>query len=69
MVEEDLLHLKLELATSLDIRHLHMVMLEAKEVFLEEEEAEVEEENSDVTNVTNWDTDPMNVLRMRGQTK
>ena len=69
MVEEDILHLKLELATTLDNRHLQMVMLEAKEVFPEEEEAEVEEDNSDITNVTNWDTNPMNILRMRGQTK
>ena len=46
-----------------------MVMLEAEEVFLEEEEEKVEEENSDVTDVTNWDTYPMNVMRMRGQTK
>ena len=44
-------------------------MLEEEDVFLEEEEAEEEEENSDVKNVTNWDTDPMNVLKMRGQTK
>ena len=50
-------------------KDLQMVMLEAKEVFPEEEEAEVEEDNSNVTNVTNWDTDPMDVLRMRGQTK
>jgi hypothetical protein len=65
VLEEDLLHLKLELAVALDSKHLQMVMLEEKEFFLEEEE----EENSDVTNVTNWDTEPMNVLRMRGQTK
>ena len=69
MVEEDLLHLKLELVAALDNRHIQMVMQEAEEDFLEEEEAEVEEENLDVTNVTNRDTDPMNVLRMRGQTK
>ena len=64
MVEEDLLHLKLELAVALDNIHLQMVMLEVEEDFLE-----VEEENSDDTNVTNRDIDPMNVLRMRGQTK
>ena len=44
-------------------------MMVAEEVFLEEEEAEVEEDNSDVTKVTKWATDPMNVLRMTGQTK
>ena len=66
MVEEDLLHLKLEITATLDSRHLQMVILEVEEVFPEEE---VEEENPDVTNVTNWDTDPMNVLRIRGQTK
>ena len=69
MVEEDLLHLKLELATTLDNKHLQMVMMVAEEAFLEEEEVEVEEDNSNVTNVTNWETNPMHVLRMRGQTK
>ena len=69
MVEEDLLHLKLELGATLDNRHIQMVMLEVGEAFLEEEEAEEEEENPDVTNVKNWDTYPMNVLRMRVQTK
>ena len=69
MLEEDILHLKLDLATTLDNKHLQMVMLEAEEVFLKEEEAEVEEENSDVKNVTNCDTNPMNVLRMDRQTK
>ena len=46
-----------------------MVMLEEVEVFLEEEEEELEDENSNVTNVTKLDTDPMNVLRMRGKNK
>lgn len=69
MVEENLLHLKLKLAATLDNIHLQMVMLEEEEVLLEEEEAKVEEENSNVKNVTNWDTYPMNFLRMRGQTK
>ena len=40
-------------------------MLEVEEVFLEEEEVYIEEYNSYVTNVTNWDINPMNVLRMR----
>ena len=63
------MHLKLELAVALDNIHIQMVMLEEEEFFLEEEEVEVEEENSDVKNVTNWDIDPMSLLRMRGKTK
>ena len=44
-------------------------MLEEEEVFLEEQEEKVEEDNSYVTNITNSDTNPMNVMRMRGQAK
>ena len=35
VVEEDLLHLKMELVAALKSRHLHMVMLEAEEAGLE----------------------------------
>ena len=52
VVEEDLLHLKMDLVVALKSRHLHMVMLEAEEVGLEDKEAEAEEEKSDASNVT-----------------
>ena len=52
MVEEDLLHLKMELVAALKSRHLHMVMLEAEEAGLEDKEAEAEEKNFDASNVT-----------------
>ena len=51
MVEEDLLHLKMELVTTLKRRNLHMVMLEVVEVGLEDKEVEVEENNFDAPNV------------------
>ena len=52
MVDEYLMHLKMELVAALKSRHLHLVMLEAEEVALEDKEAEAEEKNFDASNVT-----------------
>ena len=52
VVEEDILHLKMELVAAIKRKHLHMVMLEAEEAGLEGKEAETEEEKFDASNVT-----------------
>ena len=64
MVEEDLLHLKMELVAALKSRHLHMVMLEAEEASLEDNEAKEEEKNFDASNVTKKDINPTSVQKM-----
>ena len=64
MVEEDLLHLKMELVAALKSRHLHLVMLEAEEVGLEDKEVEVEENKFDAPNVMEQDINPMTVQKM-----
>ena len=43
VVEEDLLHLKMELVEALKSKNLHLVMREAEEASLEDKEAETEE--------------------------
>ena len=65
VVEEDLQHQEMELVAAHLNMHTQKVMQMAEEIPTEEEEAEVEEEKWDVTDVTNWDIEPMNAQRKR----
>ena len=52
VVEEDLLHLKMELVVALKSRHLHLVMLQEEQDGIEDKEPEAKEMNFDASNVT-----------------
>ena len=64
MVEEYLMHLKMELVTALRSSNIHIMMLKEEEASLDDKKVEAGENNFDASNVTKKDINPMTVQKI-----